>query len=121
MFYQVLVQTPHGWQPRGALESSHTQVVERLRRAAREGEPVLLSSRTVVDLAAMAERVQRGQVQRVVGIPLPSCPADLRRWEIEAGPGGDRDRPYAFDLSGPWEVTRHWIALMRRRPAERDR
>src|SRR5690242_13459317 len=89
LFYQLLVRTPQGWQARGALDSSHTLVMERLRGAAREGELVLLASRTPVDLAVMAERVQRGQVRQVVGVPLPGCAEDLRRWEIEAGPGGD--------------------------------
>jgi len=114
VFYQVLVETPHGWQPRGALDSSHALVTERVRRAGQEGRTVLLSSRTAVDLAAMAERVQRGLVREVVGVPLPACAEDLRRWEIEAGPGGDRDEPYRFALAVPWEVTWRWLALMRR-------
>lgn len=117
MFYQIIVKTSHGWQPRGALDNSHTRVVERLHKAAREGELVLLSSRSVVDLDAMTDRVRRGLVRQVVGVPLPSCPEDLRRWEWEAGPGGDRDQTYRFELSSPWSVRRKWIALMRRHHA----
>jgi hypothetical protein len=129
MIYQVLVRQrgDEGWAPYARPTSDPFVAMRLIQQANRQHyEVTVLQAEHLGALRALLERLRRGELpaQMVSAVPsLTSTPRvsvrdeiwEVRRWELEQGPGGDHDTPYRFELPPSAQVLAAWLSLMANR------
>ncbi len=129
MMYQVLIRACAGaaWVAYASPTDDPYQVVLLIQAANQQyAEVTVLQAESVAALTELLRQVRSGAVSAQAVSPLPGLTATPRvrvedppmerlRWELEQGPGGDHDEPYAFSMPESTEVLRAWMRLMGRR------
>lgn len=125
MIYQVMTRpaTNAPWHP-FAKATTDPFVVMRLIQLAnqRASEVTVVQAADEQALVRVLGELARGErttgtlsaVPSLTATPRVSIsdpPLDERRWELENGPGGDRDEPYAFVLPQNEAVLVSWLSL----------
>lgn len=128
MLYQVLVRAnaQTAWDTYGNSVEDPFAAMRLIQLAGRmHAEVTIVQAADAFALGTLLQRVRLGQTLDVDASPVPTLtatpkvhvqehPFEGRRWEIEEGPGGDHDAPYAFTLPIEMEVQRKWLGLMAR-------
>lgn len=116
VYYQLLVKNMTGWTVRGNHESNAAGAISRLKSLLITERPVahLLAAPDLVDLQRSVQAYVTGGTISGVELPIDISEEDLKRFEMEYGPGGDHNAPYFFQLPFEGKVQRKWTKLFAR-------
>jgi hypothetical protein len=130
MHYQVMIKRSGiaGWRyvtlPTSDLHRAHVQFQTAKRYNA---GALLLAARSLLELAQLTQRLSSGGGDigthtRAAQYPIPAVTTQRNwrgantdpRWELERGPGGDRDEPYRFEPPASETTRLAWAHLLAR-------
>lgn len=127
MIYQVMTREAGStaWHPYADATTDPFAVMRLIQLANQIAAEVTVVQADTEDALLAVLRDLSGGASVRTSSPVPSLtatprvrvsdpPLDQRRWEVETGPGGDHDEPYAFVLPPDQEVLTSWLRLFAR-------
>jgi hypothetical protein len=135
VIFQVLIRARASalWSAYSSPSNDPFHVVLLIQSANQQyAEVTVIQAEHAAALADLLRQVRGGHLPAEAASPLPGLtttprvhveePAmERRRWELERGPGGDRDVPYTFTLPRNMDVLAAWMRLLARRWREAHR
>jgi hypothetical protein len=123
IYYRIALQSEHSsfWQWRSSTLTSASAVFDMLKAytyVPKAAVRVFCSSSSVY-MDEMLARANDGLVASFVTVEQflregPMSSIEIRRLELEMGPGGDHDSPYMFALPANMVQVRAWTKLLAR-------